>query len=96
MISPKLNSVQPELCQPKKLLKLQIDLGGETRQIVAGVAQYYSPEEITGKTIIVVANLEPAKIRGVESNGMLLAAKSGNTLVLLSTDKDIPPGAKIS
>ncbi|HBC47952.1 MAG TPA: methionine--tRNA ligase [candidate division Zixibacteria bacterium] len=79
-----------------KLLKLQIDLGGETRQIVAGVAQYYSPEEITGKMIIVVANLEPAKIRGVESNGMLLAAKSGNDLVLLTTEKDIPPGAKIS
>jgi methionyl-tRNA synthetase len=79
-----------------KLLKLQIDLGSETRQIVAGVAQYYTPEDMVGKAIIVVANLEPAKIRGIESNGMLLAAKSGNMLVLLTSDKDIPPGAKIS
>ena len=79
-----------------KLLRLQIDLGAEQRQIVAGVAQYYSPEEITGKTIIVLKNLKPAKIRGIESNGMLLAAKLGDNLVLLTSDKDIPPGAKIS
>ncbi len=79
-----------------KLLKLRIDLGGEMRQIVAGIAQHYSPEEVVGKTIIVVANLEPAKIRGIDSIGMLLAAKSGNTLVLLTGDKEIPPGAKIS
>jgi methionyl-tRNA synthetase len=79
-----------------KLLRLQIDLGGEQRQIVAGIAQYYAPEDIIGKTIIVVANLQPAKIRGVESNGMLLAAKKGTGLVLLSTDKEIEPGAKIS
>jgi methionyl-tRNA synthetase len=79
-----------------KLLKLQIDLGDEKGQIVAGIAQYYPPEEMVGKTIIVVANLQPAKIRGIESNGMLLAAKSGANLVLLTSDKDIPPGAKIS
>ncbi len=79
-----------------KLLKLQIDLGAEKRQIVAGIAQYYSPDDMIGKTIIVVANLEPAKIRGIDSNGMLLAAKSNKTLVLLTTDKDIPPGGKIS
>jgi methionyl-tRNA synthetase len=79
-----------------KLLKLQIDLGDEKRQIVAGIAQQYAPEDLIGKTIIVVANLQPAKIRGIESNGMLLAAKKGGSLVLLSTDKDIEPGAKIS
>jgi methionyl-tRNA synthetase len=79
-----------------KLLKLQIDLGDEKRQIVAGIAQFYAPEDMVGKTIIVVANLQPARIRGVESNGMLLAAKRGNVLVLLSTDKDIEPGAEIS
>ena len=79
-----------------KLLKLQIDLGDEKRQIIAGVAQFYSPEEMVGKTLIIVANLKPAKIRGVESNGMLLAAKSGKSLVLLSTDTEIPPGATIS
>jgi methionyl-tRNA synthetase len=79
-----------------KLLKLQIDLGKEQRQIVAGVAQFYTPEQITGKKITVVTNLKPAKIRGVESNGMLLAAKSGEKLFLLTPDGDLPPGAKIS
>lgn len=59
-----------------KLYKLQIDLGSEKRQLVAGIKQYYSKDELIGKTIIVVANLEPAKIAGVESNGMLLATKT--------------------
>lgn len=79
-----------------KLLKLQIDLGDEKRQIVAGVAQHYSPEEMVGRTLVIVANLKPAKIRGIESNGMLLAAKSGKNLVLLTTDKEIPPGGDVS
>lgn len=80
----------------EKLLKMQIDLGHEKRQIVAGIAQYYTPEEMVGKTLVVVCNLKPARIRGVESYGMLLAAQSGSDLVLLSTDKDISAGAKIS
>jgi methionyl-tRNA synthetase len=79
-----------------KLLRLQIELGSEKRQIVAGIAQHYSPEQLVGKTISVVANLVPAKIRGVESNGMLLAAKSDDRLVLLTSDADIPSGCKIS
>ena len=79
-----------------KLLKLQIDLGGEKRQIVAGIAEYYSPEEMIGKRLIIVSNLKPAKIRGIESNGMLLAAKLKDKLVLLTTDGEIPPGATIS
>jgi methionyl-tRNA synthetase len=79
-----------------KLLKLQIDIGKEKRQIVAGVAQYYTPEKITGMKIIVVTNLKPAVIRGVESNGMLLAAKAGQKLFLVTPDGDLPPGAKIS
>jgi methionyl-tRNA synthetase len=79
-----------------KLLKLQIDLGKEKRQIVAGIAEHYTPEEITGKRIVVVANLKPAKIRGVESNGMLLAAKKGKKLVVVTPDGDLPPGAKVS
>ena len=79
-----------------KLLKLQIDLGSETRQIVAGIAEYYSPEDIIGKNLVIVSNLKPATIRGVESNGMLLAAKSGKKLVLVTTDDDIAPGADIS
>lgn len=79
-----------------KLLKLQIDVGFEKRQIVAGVAEYYTPDEITGMHIIVVVNLKQAVIRGIESNGMLLAASKGKKLSLLTPDKDLPPGAKVS
>ncbi len=79
-----------------KLLKLQIDLGDEKRQIVAGIAQHYTAEDMVGKTLVIVCNLKPAKIRGIESNGMLLAAQSGKNLVLLTTDKNIPPGAGVS
>jgi len=79
-----------------KLLKLQIELGEEKRQLVAGLAQDYTPEQITGKTIIVVANLEPATIRGVKSQGMLLAAVENGKPILLTTDKDVKTGAKIS
>ncbi len=78
-----------------RLLKLQVEIGSETRQIVAGVAQFYTPEEIVGKTIVVVANLEPAVIRGVQSNGMLLAAKKKRNLRLITVDGDIPSGASI-
>lgn len=78
-----------------KLLKLQIDLGDKKRQIIAGIAQHYSPEGLIGKSIVVVANLKPAKLRGELSEGMLLAAKSDGRLVLLTTDEEIPPGATI-
>jgi len=79
------------------LLKLQIDLGNEKRQIIAGIAKYYSPDELVGRQIIVVANLEPATIRGVESNGMLLAATDDeDNLALLGLDKAMPNGSKIS
>lgn len=78
-----------------KLLRLQIDLGGEKRQIVAGLAQHYRPEDLAGKTIVVLANLKPAKIRGVESNGMLLAASHGDTLRLVTLDGEIPAGAVV-
>ena len=79
-----------------KLLKLQIQIGAEKRQIIAGVAQHYSPEELVGKKIIVVANLQPATIRGIESNGMLLAAEDEDgTLSLVGLDRDVRDGAKI-
>ncbi len=78
-----------------KLLKLQIEVGDVRRQIVAGVAEYYTPEEITGKRIIVVANLQPATIRGIESNGMLLAAKQKKELKLVTVEGDFPTGAKV-
>ena len=78
-----------------KLLKLRIDLGKEERQIVAGVAEFYSAEELVGKQIVVVANLKPAKIRGIESQGMLLAAKKGKKLTLVSPAEVIPVGASV-
>ena len=79
-----------------KLLKLKIDVGeAEPRPLVAGVAKYYTPEEILGKTIVIVSNLQPAKIRGAESRGMLLAAKAGKELRLVTVDGDIPAGAEI-
>lgn len=78
-----------------KLVQLQIDLGGEQRQIVAGIAQHYMPEELIGKKIVVVANLKPAKIRGVESHGMLLAASGSDTISILTPLKDVPVGSKV-
>jgi len=79
----------------EKLLKLKIDLGEETRQIVAGIAKFYKPGDLIGKKIIVVANLEPKVLRGLESQGMLLAAEDGEKISLLIPDKAISPGAKI-
>ncbi len=79
-----------------KLLKMEIDLGTEQRTIVAGIALNYKPEEMVGKQIVVVTNLEPAKIRGIESNGMLLAAVvDDNQLSLVVPEKEMPNGTKI-
>jgi methionyl-tRNA synthetase len=79
-----------------KLLKLQVDIGGAQRQIVAGVAQYYSPEQMIGKHIVVVANLKPAKLRGEISEGMLLAVKWDNKLQVINLGEAVPPGSSIS
>jgi len=76
-----------------KLLKLQVGFGSETRQIVSGIAQFYKPEELVGKDVIVVMNLKPAKIFGIESNGMILAA--GDEASLLVPLKQVEPGTKI-
>lgn len=78
-----------------RILLLQIEVGKERRQIVAGVAQHYQPEELVGRTIVVVANLKPAKIAGLKSQGMLLAAKSGKNLNLVTVDGDVPSGVSI-
>lgn len=73
-----------------RLLKLQIEVGEEKRQLIAGIAQHYSAEEVVGKTIVIVANLKPAKIRGVESQGMLLCASVGDQLRLITVDGELP------
>ncbi len=79
-----------------KLLQLKLDVGGEERQIISGIAQFYTPEQLPGRTIVLVANLKPAKIRGVESHGMLLCAKSKDgALRLITVDGEIPSGASV-
>ena len=80
----------------KKLLKLRIDVGTEQRTIVAGIAEAYQPEQLVGRTIVIVANLKPAKLMGVESNGMVLAASpEGGLPTLLAVDESIPPGTRV-
>jgi methionine--tRNA ligase beta chain len=79
----------------EKLLKLKIDLGGEIRQIVAGIAKFYKPADLIGKEIIVVVNLEPKVLFGLESQGMLLAAEDNERVSLLIPDQEVPPGTKI-
>jgi methionyl-tRNA synthetase len=79
-----------------KLLLLQIDVGDAQKQIVAGIRQHYTPEQLVGKTIVVVNNLQPALLRGEASNGMLLAATSGEKVILLTVDDpDCAVGARI-
>lgn len=76
-----------------KLLKLQVDLGSEQRQIVAGIGKKYEPDDVVGKTIVVVANLKPAKLMGVESQGMVLAAGDKEVFGLLTLNEDVFPGS---
>ena len=79
----------------KKLVKLQVDLGTEKRQVVAGIAESYAAETLVGKRVVIVANLKPAKLMGVESNGMVLAASVDGKAVLCTFDAEVPPGAKV-
>jgi methionyl-tRNA synthetase len=81
----------------KKLLKLTVDIGAEVRQICAGIAEYYAPEKLIGMKVVIVANLQPRKLRGVESNGMIVAASVGDQgrPVLVTFNEDVPNGAKL-
>jgi len=81
----------------KKLLKLSVSLGSEPRTIVAGIAQHYAPADLVGKKIVVVANLEPAKLMGIQSQGMVLAGSTDDdsALAVLVLDRDLPPGARV-
>jgi methionyl-tRNA synthetase len=79
-----------------KLYVLKVDTGGgEERQLVAGLKPYYEAAALQGKRIIIVKNLAPAVLRGVESNGMLLAAQDGDRVIILTTDEEMPPGSKV-
>jgi len=80
----------------EKLIKLKVSLGEEERQIVAGIGKAYEPEALVGKEIVVVANLEPRTMMGIESQGMLLAASEGDGLpVLLVPEREITPGSSV-
>ena len=79
----------------KKLLKLQVDLGTQSRQVVAGIAQTHAPEDLVGKTVVLVANLKPAKLMGVESNGMVLAGSVDGKAVLCQFETEVAPGTKV-
>lgn len=78
-----------------KLLELTVSLGQDTRTVVAGIAKYYDPQELVGKKVVLVANLKPAKLRGITSQGMILAASDENGLGLLTLDRDVSTGAKV-
>ena len=81
----------------KKLLKLTVSLGSEQRTIVAGIAQHYAPADLVGKKVVIVANLEPATLMGVQSQGMVLAGSTegDGALAVLTLDRDLPPGARV-
>jgi methionyl-tRNA synthetase len=85
------------LPKSKKLLKLTVSLGQEQRTILAGIAQHYAPADLVGKKVVVVANLEPAKLMGLESQGMVLAGSTDDdgALAVLVLDRDLPAGAKV-
>ncbi|MDH5200295.1 MAG: methionine--tRNA ligase subunit beta [Candidatus Bathyarchaeota archaeon] len=80
----------------EKLYKMQVDMGGEVRQIVTGLVDWYTEEELRGKVIAVLMNLKPAKIFGQWSYGMLLAAEMGEDLTLLTVDREIDNGARVT
>ena len=78
-----------------KLIIMRISLGGEERQIVAGLKPYYKPEELQGRKVVVVVNLQPAVLRGEKSEGMLLAAQDGDDVIFLTPEKDCRAGSNV-
>ncbi|NAT10840.1 methionine--tRNA ligase subunit beta [ANME-1 cluster archaeon AG-394-G06] len=79
----------------KKLIKLEVDVGAETRQLVAGIAEEYTPESLIGKLVPILANLKPVKLMGVESQGMILAVDVNGKPILLHPDRDVPAGSRV-
>jgi methionine--tRNA ligase beta chain len=80
----------------KKLIKMNVDIGqGETRQIIAGMAEYLKPENLTGKSVVVLVNLEPKEFMGLQSRGMILAADLNGRPILITPEEETPPGTKI-
>ncbi|MNN24850.1 Methionine--tRNA ligase [compost metagenome] len=83
------------IAKADKLLKLQLDLGFEQRQVVSGIAKFYKPEDLVGRKVIVVTNLKPVKLRGELSQGMILAASQGDQLTLATVPDSMPNGAVV-
>ena len=79
----------------KKLIQLKIDIGNETRQVLAGIAESYEPENLIGRTVIIVANLKPAKLMGIESQGMVLAASNDGKILLAGFDEEPAQGIQV-
>jgi methionine--tRNA ligase beta chain len=79
-----------------RLMVLQVDLGSEQRQICAGIRNHYNPEDLVGKQVVIVANLETAKLRGLESQGMLLAASDAGRVIILNPENPVQAGSKVS
>ena len=78
-----------------KLIVMQVDIGGEERQMIAGLKDWYKPDDLVGKSVVAVVNLEPAVLRGEKSEGMLLAAQDGGDVVILAPERDVSPGSPI-
>ena len=78
-----------------KLLKVTVDIGGESRQVVAGIAKEYDHDELVGKEVVLLANMAPVKLMGIESRGMILAADNDGRPVVLTPSKDVPVGTKV-
>ena len=85
-----------ELEESRKLLELEVDLGDETRTIFAGIKKSYSPDELIGKLVVVIANLKPRKMKFGTSNGMVLATQHDGEIIIIQPEKDVSPGSKIS
>ena len=85
-----------EIEDSRKLLELEVDLGDETRTVFAGIKKSYSPDELIGKSVVVIANLKPRKMKFGVSNGMVLATQHDGEIIVLQPEKDVPPGSKIS
>jgi methionine--tRNA ligase beta chain len=90
----KIIKVEP-VPQSRNLVKMAIDIGGETGQAVAGIAQHYLPKDLNGKYVAVIANLQPKKMFGIESNVMILAAEDEKTISILMPDRPVKAGSKI-
>ena len=84
-----------QIPKSKKLIKITVDLGNETRTLVAGIAETYTPESLTGKLVPILTNLQPVTLMGVQSNGMILAADMESKAIVLTVDREVTPGTKV-